>query len=300
MDINMDYADDDEPLFLKSDFISTICELLIGGRAGLTGAQRSLISRSLMICYGQYFSNPDKNDIPTLMDFYDVIVQQPEPEARTLALELELYIKGTLKVFAGHTNVDTTKRLVVFDIRDMGKQLRTFGMLVVLDQIWNRITKNRITGKRTWIYIDELQLLFSNEYSANYFFELWSRSRKWGAIPTGITQNVETLLLSDLARRMLSNSDFILMLNQATADRQELAGLLNISQQQQSYVTNSEAGHGLLWGGKSIIPFADKFPTNTELYRMMTTKIEEVVKREQDHAMEKSPVRKAKLKQDKS
>lgn len=165
-----------------------------------------------------------------------------------------------------------------------GKQLRTFGMIVVLDQIWNRITQNRAIGKRTWIYIDEIQLLFSNEYSANYFFELWSRSRKWGAVPTGITQNVETLLLSDLARRMLSNSDFIMMLNQATSDRMELAGLLNISNKQLSFVTNSEPGHGLLFAGKSIVPFIDRFPQDTDLYRMMTTKIEEVsdVKREDD------------------
>lgn len=276
MDVTMDYADDEEPLYLKSDFILTICELLIGGRQGLTAAQRSIISRACMIAYQPYFANPKKTPMPTLQDFYKTIKAQPEPEAQAIALDLELYIEGTLSVFAHRTNVDATKRLVVFDIRDLGKQLRTFGMLVVLDQIWNRITRNRAMGKRTWIYIDEIQLLFQNEYSANYFFELWSRSRKWGAIPTGITQNVETLLLSDLARRMLSNSDFIMMLNQATSDRIELAGLLNISQQQLGYVTNSEAGHGLLFAGKSIVPFIDKFPQDSELYRMMTTKIEEV------------------------
>jgi type IV secretory pathway VirB4 component len=277
MDVTMDYADDEEPLFLKSDFILTICELLIGGRHGLTPAQRSIISRACMMSYQPYFANPNKNPLPTLKDFYNTVKSQPEPEAKAIALDMELYIEGTLSVFANHTNVDTKKRLVVFDIRDLGKQLRTFGMLIVLDQIWNRITQNRAIGKRTWIYIDEIQLLFQNEYSANYFFELWSRARKWGAIPTGITQNVETLLLSDHARRMLSNSDFIMMLNQATSDRLELAGLLNISQQQLSYVTNSEAGHGLLFAGKSTIPFIDKFPQDTDLYRMMTTKIEEVL-----------------------
>ena len=243
---------------------------------GLSGAQRSIVSRACKICYHPYFANPKKNKIPTLRDFYEVVKQQPEPEAKSLALNLELYIEGTLSVFANRTNVDTSKRLVVFDVRDLGKQLRTFGMIVVLDQIWNRITQNRAIGKRTWIYIDEIQLLFSNEYSANYFFELWSRSRKWGAVPTGITQNVETLLLSDLARRMLSNSDFILMLNQSANDRMELAHLLNISDEQLSFVTGTEPGSGLLFAGNSIVPFVDRFPQDTELYRMMTTKIEEV------------------------
>lgn len=278
LDITMDYADDEEPLFLKSDFILTICELLIGGKTGLTAAQRSIISRAVLMCYQPYFANPKKNPIPTLRDFYEFIKKQPEPEARSIALDLELYIDGTLSVFANETNVDTNNRFIVYDTKDMGKQLRTFGMLVVLDNIWNRITQNRAIGKRTWIYIDEIQLLFQNEYSSNYFFELWSRSRKWGAIPTGITQNVETLLLSDLARRMLSNSDFIMMLNQATSDRLELAGLLNISNQQLSYVTNSDEGQGLLFAGKSIVPFIDKFPHNTKLYEMMTTKVDEVVK----------------------
>ncbi|OPX92485.1 MAG: AAA-like domain protein [Pelotomaculum sp. PtaB.Bin104] len=276
LDCSMDYADDEEPLQLKAEFVLTICELLIGGKQGLTAGQRSIISRACKICYSPYFANPGKYEVPTMKEFYSVIKDQPEPEAQSLALDLELYIEGTLSVFAHHTNVDTQKRLVVYDVRDLGKQLRTFGMLVVLDQIWNRITQNRAIGKRTWIYIDEIQLLFSNEYCASYFFELWSRSRKWGAIPTGITQNVETLLLSDLARRMLSNSDFIMMLNQATSDRMELAGLLNISNKQLGYVTNSEAGHGLLFAGKSIVPFIDRFPTDTKLYKMMTTKIEEV------------------------
>lgn len=276
MDCSMDYADDEEPLQLKAEFILTICELLVGGKMGLTGGQRSIISRACKICYAPYFANPSKNPVPTLRNFYDVIKAQPEQEAQSLALDLELYIEGTLSVFANPTNVDTKKRLVVYDVRDLGKQLRTFGMIVVLDQIWNRITANRAIGKRTWIYVDEFQLLLNNEYSANYFFELWSRARKWGAIPTGITQNVETLLLSDLARRMLSNSDFIMMLNQATSDRMELAGLLNISNKQLSFVTNSEAGHGLLFAGKSIVPFIDRFPQDTDLYRMMTTKIEEV------------------------
>lgn len=277
MDITENYADEDDPLMLKSEFILTLCELLIGGRNGLTPASRSLISRVCTLCYQPYFANPDKNKAPTLKDFYNILKAQPEDEANSIALSLEIYIDGTLSVFANETNVDSEKRFIVYDIRDLGKQLRTLGMLIVLDQIWNRVTRNRSIGKRTWIYIDEFQLLLNNEYSATYFFELWSRSRKWGAIPTGITQNVETLLLSDLARRMLSNSDFIMMLNQSSTDRHELAGLLNMSNKQMSQVTNTEAGKGLLFAGKSIVPFTDSFPKDTELYKMMTTKIEEVV-----------------------
>ena len=168
------------------------------------------------------------------------------------------------------------KRLVVFDTKDLGKQLKAMGLLIVLDNVWNRITANRAAGKNTWIYIDEIYLLFANEYSANFLFELYKRARKWGGIPTGITQNVEDLLQSELARRMLSNSDFIQMLNQATSDRRELAKLLNISDTQLSFVTNSNAGQGLLFCGNSIIPFVDQFPKNTKLYRMMTTNLAEM------------------------
>ncbi|MDR1070271.1 MAG: DUF87 domain-containing protein [Gracilibacteraceae bacterium] len=275
MDITMDYSDDDDPLLLKAEFILSLCELLVASKQGLTAGQKTVIDRACKLTYQPYFANPAKNPVPTLKEFYETLRGQPEAEAKSLALSLELYITGSLAVFARHTNVDIQKRLVVFDIKDLGKQLRTIGMLIVLDQIWVRITRNRKLRKRTWIYIDELQLLFQSEYNANYFFELWSRSRKWGAIPTGITQNVETLLLSDLARRMLSNSDFIMMLNQAANDRAELARLLNISERQLSFVTGSEAGHGLLFAGKSIIPFIDQFPRDTSLYSMMTTKLEE-------------------------
>lgn len=281
MDISMDYSDDDDPILLKSEFVLSLCELLAGGRRGLTATEYSVADRACKLIYQRYFNDMKNNSIPTLKDFHQMLKEQPEQEAKNLALSLEMYIQGSLSVFAHPTNVDTQKRFVVYDIRDLGKQLRTMGMLIVLDQIWNRITQNRALGKRTWIYIDEIQLLFNNEYSSQYFFELWSRSRKWGAIPTGITQNVETLLLSDTARRMLSNSDFIMMLNQATSDRMELANLLNISSKQLSHVTNADEGHGLLFAGKSIIPFVDKFPSDTQLYKMMTTKIDEVIRQEE-------------------
>ena len=163
------------------------------------------------------------------MDFYENLKAQPEKEAQGLALSFELYIKGNLNVFAHRTNVNTTNRVVSYDIKDLGKQLKTLGMLIVLDYVWNRITENRAKGKRTWIYMDEIYLLFANEYSANFLFELYKRARKWGGVPTGITQNVEDLLKSETARSMLSNTDFVMMLNQAASDRMQLAKILNIS-----------------------------------------------------------------------
>lgn len=276
LDMSMDYADDDEPLLLKSEFILSLCEVIVGGRNGLSPKEKSIIDRCLMRTYGKYLQDFNPENIPTLLDFYNVVKEQKEVEAENIATALELYTTGNLSVFSNKTNIDIHNRFVSFDIKDLGKQLKTMGMLIVLDQVWNRITINRNKGKRTWIYMDEIYLLFQNEYSANFLFELYKRARKWGAVPTGITQNVEDLLESELARRMLSNSDFLLMLNQASSDRSELAQLLNISDTQLSYVTNSDAGQGLLFSGSSIIPFIDKFPTNTKLYKMMTTKVEEV------------------------
>lgn len=288
LDITMNYADDEDPLSLKAEFMLSLCELLIGGRNGITSSEKTIIDRAVKLTYAPHFSNPKKYPIPTLVDFYEVLKTQPEIEGENIALSLELYVKGSLGVFSKPTNIDINNRLVCYDIKNLGKQLRTMGMLIVLDQIWNRITENRAMGKRTWIYIDEIYLLFQNEYSSNFLFELYKRARKWGAIPTGITQNVEDLLISDLARRMLSNSDFIIMMNQATSDRLELAHLLNISNQQLGYVTNSNEGQGLLFSGDSIIPFIDKFPKNTKLYKMMTTKPDERYLDDRDECYEKA------------
>lgn len=276
LDINDDYADDDDPVILKTDFVLSLCEMLVGGNMGLTPIQKTLIDRSCRFIYKEYFEG--KTDKPTLKDFSRTLKDQPEPEAQQLAVELELYTEGSLSVFSHQTNVDTKKRFVVFDVKDLGKQLRSMGMLIILDQIWNRITSNRNAGRRTWVYIDEIQLLFSNEYAENYFFELWSRARKWGAIPTGITQNVSTLLSSLNAERMLSNSDFVLMLNQSQTDRQRLTELLHISSRQQKYITNAKEGAGLMYAGSAMIPLYDEFPKNTELYKVMSTKIEDVYK----------------------
>ena len=282
LDMSIDYSDDDEPLMLKSDFVLSLCEIIVGGRDGLTPKEKSIIDRCIRLAYSEYMQDFDPEKTPTLRDFYEIMIRQREPEAVNLATALELYTTGNLSVFANKTNIDINNRLVCFDIKDLGKQLKTMGMLIVLDAIWNRVTSNRDKGKRTWIYMDEIYLLFSNEYSANFLFELYKRARKWGAIPTGITQNVEDLLQSDLARNMLANSDFIMMLNQAPTDRVELSALLNISETQMSYVTNSDPGQGLLFSGNSIIPFIDKFPQDTKLYQLMTTKVDEVAELQKD------------------
>lgn len=276
LDMTMDYADDDDPLLLKSDFILSLCEVIVGGRYGLSPREKSIIDRCLKLTYHNYLQTFNQEDVPTLYDFYEQLKAQDDDEANQLAIALELYVKGNLSVFSNKTNININNRFVCFDIKDLGKQLKTMGMLIVLDQVWNRITLNRSKGKRTWIYLDEIYLLFANEYSANFLFELYKRARKWGGVPTGITQNVEDLLKSELARRMLSNSDFLMMLNQAPSDRNELADLLNISDTQLSYVTNSDSGQGLLFVGNAIVPFKDEFPRNTKLYKMMTTKVEEV------------------------
>lgn len=278
LDMNMNYSDEDDPLLLKSEFILSLCECIIGGSTGLTAKERTIIDRCVKKTYTEYLQDFDINKMPTLLDFQHRLEEQPEEEARSIALEFELYTKGSLSTFAKKTNINVNNRLVAFDIKDLGKQLKTMGMLIVLDTIWNRITQNRLAGKKTWLYIDEIYLLFANDYSANFLFELYKRARKWGGIPTGITQNVEDLLSSELARRMLSNSDFIMMLNQAPMDRAELAKLLSLSDTQVGYVTNSEPGHGLLFAGNSIIPFKDEFPRNTKLYQMMTTKPDELKK----------------------
>jgi type IV secretory pathway VirB4 component len=249
--------------------------LIIGGGEGLGAIGKTIVDRVTKLTYKDYFAQHGKASMPTLLDFYKILSKQPEEEAQALVLALELYVTGSLSVFSKPTNINISNRFIVFDIKDLGKQLKTLGMLIVLDQIWNRITINRGIGKRTWIYMDEIYLLFQNEYSANYLFELYKRARKWGGVPTGITQNVEDLLVSDMARRMLANSDFILMLNQAPTDRIELEKLLNMSSRQANYVTNVSAGQGLLFCGTSIVPFIDKFPLDSPLYKMMTTKPDE-------------------------
>ena len=271
MDMNADYGDGANPVILKSEFILSLCEQLIGS-SNLGAKQKSIIDRCTANVYRVYQQGNYQGIPPTLQDFREELLKQDEPEAKEIALAIELFTNGSLNTFAINTNVDTTNSLICYDILDLGKQLQPIGMLVVLDSILNRITSNRAKGKNTYIFIDEIYLLFQYEYSANFLFTLWKRVRKYGAFCTGITQNVEDLLQSHTARTMLANSEFIIMLNQASTDRLELAKLLNISDNEISYITNVGAGEGLSKIGSAIVPFENKFPKNTELYKLMTTK----------------------------
>ena len=270
MDMNKDYGEVD-PVIEKSQFLQSLCEQIIAGHHFAKG-QQSIIDRCTENVYRYYKQGNYMGTPPTLADFREELLRQPEPEAHSLALELELFTRGSLNTFAKQTNVDTGNRLICYDILELGEQLRAIGMLVILDSIINRITANRMKGKETFIVIDEIYLLFMHEYSAQFLFKLWKRVRKYGAFCTGVTQNVDDLLQSHTARTMLSNSEFIVMLNQAATDRVELAKLLNISDLQLSYITNVDAGHGLIKVGSSLVPFANKFPRNTKLYRLMSTK----------------------------
>lgn len=288
LDMDLDYADDDDPITLKSDFIGSLCETIIGGKYGLAPIQKSVIDRCVRLVYQPYMEHMkrlsiankditcDKNAMPTLNDFYELLLQQPEPEAQNIALALELYCLGSLDTFAHKTNVKTNSRFVVYDIKDIGTGMKEMGLQVCLNDIWNKIIENKRKNKKTWFYIDEFYLLTQTESSARFLQQIWKRARKWGGVPTGITQNVEDLLASKEARGIINNCDFVLMLNQSPLDRIELGHMLNISPTQMGYITNADAGQGLIYTGKFIVPFLDKFPSGNSLYRAMTTKPDEV------------------------
>ena len=271
MDLNSEYGDGANPVILKSEFILSLCEHLMGEKS-LGPKEKSIIDRCTAKVYRVYQQGNYQGVPPTLQDFREELLKQPEEEAKQIALAIELFTDGSLNTFAKNTNVDTNNRIICYDILDLGKQLLPIGMLVVLDSILNRITANRNKGRSTYIFIDEIYLLFQHEYSANFLFTLWKRVRKYGAYATGITQNVEDLLQSHTAKTMLANSEFIVMLNQASTDRLELAKLLNISELQLSYITNVGAGEGLLKVGRNLVPFENHFPHDLELYKLMTTK----------------------------
>ena len=277
MDINMDYSEDDNPLGVKSDFVLSLCELIMGSRNGIEAEEKSVIDRCLPLVYQKYFSDPRPENMPVLGDLYDCLRKQKEPQAQRIATALEIYVNGSLKVFNHQTNVELNNRIVCFDIKDLGKQLKKLGMLIVQDQVWNRVTINRAQHKATRYYMDEFHLLLKEEQTAAYSVEIWKRFRKWGGIPTGITQNVKDLLASREIENIFENSDFVYLLNQASGDRQILSKALNISPSQQNYITNSNAGEGLIFYGSTIVPFKDDFPKDTMLYRYMTTKPEETL-----------------------
>ena len=292
MDINLDYSDDDNPLAFKSDFVMSLCELIMGSRNGISAAEKTVIDRCMPYVYQKYMDDPVPENMPVLGDLYNCLRQQKEEEAQRIATALEIYVNGSLNVFNHQTNVELNNRIVCFDIKDLGKQLKKLGMLIVQDQVWNRVTINRYSHKSTRYYIDEFHLLLKEEQTAAYSVEIWKRFRKWGGIPTGITQNVKDLLMSREIENIFENSDFVCMLNQAGGDRAILAKQLNISPRQLSHVTNAAEGEGLLFYGNVIIPFRDKFDNTTRLYSLMTTKPEEVearLKKEQaEHEAEEA------------
>ena len=276
MDLNLNYSDDENPLSLKSDFILSLCELIVGGKDGLMPVEKTIIDRCVRLVYRNYLNDPRPENMPILGDLYEELRKQDEKEAQYIATALEIYVTGSLNVFNHQTNVDVRSRVVAYDIKELGKQLKKIGMLIVQDQVWNRVTVNREAHKSTRYYIDEMHLLLKEEQTASYTIEIWKRFRKWGGMPTGITQNVKDLLSSREVENIFENSDYIYMLNQASGDRQILAKQLNISPHQLSYVTHSGEGEGLLFYGNIILPFVDRFPKDTELYRVLTTKPQEV------------------------
>ena len=273
MDMTSGYGEEegkaDDPLILKSQFVMSLCEQLM--KPEPVGAkERSIIGRCVGNVYREYIK--DYRNPPTLKDFREELLRQPEPQAQSIALALELFVDGTLDVFAYQTNVNMSNRIMLFDIFDLGSQLKTVGMLVMLDAILNRVIENHKRGRRTWIYIDEIYLFFANEYSTNFLEESWKRFRKKNAAATGITQNVTDCLRSPTAKNMLANSEFLLMLSQAPTDQAELVRMLRISEEQLGYINNAESGHGLIKVGGALVPFINQFPRGTALYRLMTTK----------------------------
>ena len=283
LDINMNYADEEDPVTLKSDFVLSMCELIVGGKEGLQPIEKTVIDRCVRSVYQAYFADPKPETMPILEDLYVELKIQPEPEAQRIATALEIYVHGSLNLFNHRTNVNLKNRLVCYDIKGLGKQLKKLGMLIVQDQVWNRVTINRAQKKSTRYYMDEFHLLLKEPQTAAYSVEIWKRFRKWGGIPTAITQNLKDLLASAEIENIFENSDFILMLNQAPGDREILAKKLGISARQLSYVKQSGAGEGLLLYGDTILPFVDRFPQDTELYRLMTTRLNETAGQEEEN-----------------
>ena len=277
LDMDKAYGDARNPLIEKSQFVLSLFEQLVGSE-GVSAKEKSILDRCTYDVYREYMANNYIGQPPTLKDLYQILLKQPEPEARGLALSAELFITGSLNTFAQPTNVDTKARIIAYDIRELGEQLMPLGMLVTLDAIFNRVIQNWKRGKTTWVFADEFYLLFRYQYSADFFYKLWKRIRKYNGLVTGLTQNVDEILRSDTARLMLANSEFLILLNQSPTDREELARLLHISDTQLGYITNVAAGCGLIRCAGNIVPFENSFPRNTQLYKLMTTKPDEAIR----------------------
>ena len=277
LDMDKAYGDARNPLIEKSQFVLSLFEQLVGSE-GVSAKEKSILDRCTYEVYREYMAGGYTGQPPTLKDLYQILLKQPEPEARGLVLSAELFITGSLNTFAQPTNVDTKARIIAYDIRELGEQLMPLGMLVTLDAIFNRVIQNWKRGKTTWVFADEFYLLFRYQYSADFFYKLWKRIRKYNGLVTGLTQNVDEILRSDTARLMLANSEFLILLNQSRTDREELARLLHISEAQMGYITNVAAGCGLIRCAGNIVPFENSFPRNTQLYKLMTTKPDEAIR----------------------
>ena len=276
LDINLNYSEEENPLALKSDFVLSFCELIMGSKTGLEAIEKTVIDRAVQMIYQPYFADPRPENMPVLGDLLDALMAQGIPEAERVAQALDLYVNGSLNFFNHRTTVDIRNRLVCFDIKGLGKNLKKPGMLIVQDAVWNTVTVNRSIGRATWYFVDEFHLLLKEEQTAAYSAEIWKRFRKWGGVPTGATQNPKDLLSSPEIENILENSDFIYLLNLSAGDRKLMTERLNISAEQLAYVTNADPGSGLLFFQNVIIPFRDEFPKDTELYKLLTTKPSEV------------------------
>lgn len=272
-------SDEAQPLAMKTDAIISMVEQMA---RNLTELQKTLVDRSVSFAYEKFLETKDPTDIPTLVDFHRILKEQPEPEGAKLATTIERYISGQANLFSHHTNVDTSSRFVVYDVRDLADNMKSLALLVLLDATWQRIVANHDRAerehrvKRTWVFIDEMQLLLSNDYAIDYFDMLWTRSRKYGSIPTGITQNIERLINNEKTRLMVANSDYLVLLGQGATDAMALGGVLSLSDEQIGYIRNSGIGEGLLVANGKIIPFENRIPKDTALYRITTTKIDDI------------------------
>jgi type IV secretory pathway VirB4 component len=273
LDINIDYTDDD-PVTLKSDFILSMCGLIIDKKNGLKPTEKTIIDRCVRKVYQNYINDPRPENMPILGDLYKILLEQNDSEAEFIAKALEVYVTGSHNYFNNRTNVNIDNRLVCFDIKEIGNHIKEIGMLIIQDAVWPRVSRNRKAKHATWYYADEFHLLLKEPQTAAYSVEIWKRFRKWGGIPTALTQNVKDLLASREVESIFENSNFIYLQCQAPGDREILAKKLGISPHQLSYVTNSGAGEGLLIYDTSIITFVDRFPRGS-LYDIMTTRIEE-------------------------
>ena len=270
---DLELVEGEQPLAMKVDAIMSMVEMMA---KNLSPMQKTLVDRCVSRIYDRYFATHDQRDIPTLIDFYNMLNQQPEPEGRMLAVTIERYVTGQASLFNHPTNVNTHKRFVVYDIRDCADNMKGLALLILLDQTWNRIVRNRERHVRTWVFIDEMQLLFEND-AISYFDQLWTRSRKYGAIPTGITQNIERIINNEKSRLMLANSDFLVLLGQSASDAAALGEVIKLSERQVAMMRNAGPGEGLLVAGGKIIPFENRIPTDSAIYRMVTTKLDDLI-----------------------